>query len=428
MTILALRAEEPNVNFRFSVAADAFPRRPAKHFVLMTFGAFQIGVSACQWKTLRVIEMAQAVNAVVAIQAGFSELLPMFCHEDRILVSVATNTGLDFKGTQVLWVTTLTGKRLLLIIEAMTNQTEAGLCQMGEQFAIQPCWRPPLRGMTILAIRVEHSLMRLRLRVAFAAGVRRSLEVTFFVTASARSFSVLPFQWIGGLAVVEIAHTVEAIMTIQTAFAKIADVLCHEGTIVKGVAVAAYLFGYGISLPPSVTRGAFHRRGVVIHLMPGQAESCHRMIETRQGVLGGVEGASTMVGVAFETTLHLKYTAMQPALDVKLLSDVGVTGQTKSSLSRGKGAVAVAAGLLEIGVGAKVLQGHADDAFFAQRAGAKSQSAILPNRKNQAEQKRQYQNEANGIEKGIAMFHALEKWESVKLGSKCGQSYSRLVH
>jgi hypothetical protein len=26
------------------------------------------------------------------------------------------------------------------------------------------------------------------------------------------------------------------------------------------------------------------------------------------------------------------------------------------------------------------------------------------------------------------MFHALEKWESVKLGSKCGQSYSRLVH
>ena len=105
----------------------------------------------------------------------------------------------------------------------------------------QLCWHPGIGGMAVLALDAKEACMDVRLAVALHACGRRSDEFLVLMTLIAIDLCVAAFQR-EKFGVVEIAHTVDAIVAFQAGAAKLRLVLLHEGRslLAAGMAIDAY--------------------------------------------------------------------------------------------------------------------------------------------------------------------------------------------
>ena len=87
MAILTLQSKAPGMDFRFSMAAGALTRCPFKNLVLVAARTIDRGVHPFQRKNLGMLETAEPVESIVAIQTGRTIALDMIRHKFRSAAS-----------------------------------------------------------------------------------------------------------------------------------------------------------------------------------------------------------------------------------------------------------------------------------------------------------------------------------------------------
>ncbi len=75
VAILALHAEKTSMDRRLGMAAGAGSWRPTEDTVGVAFLAFQGSMSALQREKIIMIEVAEAINAIMAVQACRTKLI-----------------------------------------------------------------------------------------------------------------------------------------------------------------------------------------------------------------------------------------------------------------------------------------------------------------------------------------------------------------
>ena len=75
MAILALQSKASSVDFRFSMAAGALAGCSNKYSFLVAGSTVDRGVHPFQRKNLGVLETAEAVESIMAFQAGWTKLV-----------------------------------------------------------------------------------------------------------------------------------------------------------------------------------------------------------------------------------------------------------------------------------------------------------------------------------------------------------------
>lgn len=127
-----------------------------------------------QGKNLGVVEIAEPVNSIMAVQTARPKLFQVPGHETRptacgwvIPGCMTIYTPLNFKaGIKISGMTILANHRITLVILDMPVQTEPRLLIVFERLAVQECWRPPVLVMAFLTIGWEHGFVNLRFSVA----------------------------------------------------------------------------------------------------------------------------------------------------------------------------------------------------------------------------------------------------------------------
>ncbi len=99
------------------------------------------------------------------------------------------------------------------------------------------------------------------------------------MAASALRLEVLANQGVPGSSVVEVSHPVFTIVAVKAIRSKILHMSLAEARLMAGVAVEAGLVIHFRIVIVFMTRLALHRRGIVIFLMPIQAEGSLGMVE-----------------------------------------------------------------------------------------------------------------------------------------------------
>ena len=85
VAVLALQSEETGMDSRLGMAGNTFGGCANKFLFLVAAGAFQTAVATIEREEPGVIEIAHAVNSVVAIQTIFAEQLPVSLKKIRTL-------------------------------------------------------------------------------------------------------------------------------------------------------------------------------------------------------------------------------------------------------------------------------------------------------------------------------------------------------
>ena len=133
VAVLALQAEESFMDFRLGMALKAFARRRAESLVCMATVAGKLCVRACQGEDFIVVEILHPVYAIVAIQAGWSELGDVLLHKLRPapvcllvhLTGMAGCTGLGLEALDGFGVAARTGKGIFIKVFFVVRQAEA---------------------------------------------------------------------------------------------------------------------------------------------------------------------------------------------------------------------------------------------------------------------------------------------------------------
>ena len=148
-----------------------------KDIVNMTTGTFRLLVFALQGEKIGVIEVAHPVCAIMAIQAGGSELSDVFLHEDRLLrlliwselARMTGDAGLDIELVHAPWMATLAGEWTFVVISRMPRQTETGVRYMIKGLTIQCGRLPRIHTVAGRAVLTKHIAMRIRFSVTACA-------------------------------------------------------------------------------------------------------------------------------------------------------------------------------------------------------------------------------------------------------------------
>ncbi len=115
--------------------------------------------------------------------------------------------------------------------------------------------------------------------MAIATNLRRVFKIIGLMAGSAFRLEVLANQCVPGGSVVEVSHPVFTIVAVQAIRSKILHMCLAEALLMVCVALEAGLVIHDRIVIVFMTRFAFHRRGIVIFLMPIQAEGSLAMVE-----------------------------------------------------------------------------------------------------------------------------------------------------
>jgi hypothetical protein len=215
------------------------------------------------------------------------------------------------------------------------------------------------------------------------------------VTSGACYGGMLPLQKESRGLVLKTDHPVLSIVALGASDPKIQDVLLDESAVLRGVAILATRRGKGeLSLHRMAGR-ALHRRGVVIELVPIQAERGDRVIEANQRICERVELATLVFRVAVVTAFDLLEHGVQAGARLDLKPDRRMAFQAQCSLACFQRLVAESAVLLEFCVRSVSLQDSAGAAHRAERSRTERQSAAAPQRRSQP-CKQDYQDHESG--------------------------------
>lgn len=285
MTILAFQAKEPGMDFWFCMALDTFHWRAGEPFFSMTGGAISHCMLTIQNKGIRMVEVVHPVNAVVALGAGIAKLLAVVADEFGIVLAVAGDAGRQIELPDIFNVTGGTSHRFVFVGCCMSNQAEPGVGCVIELLAIQPGGDPPCGSMAIPTGRGEDPQVGSRLRMARGAIVRhpRVTPIGIFrwiMTIHTKYLIMFALQRETGGIMIETLHPISAVVTGQAVVPNLLDVLLRKGRIMIGMTGFARLIGNReILLAVGMAGFTGNRGGVIIHLMPIQAEAGHRMIK-----------------------------------------------------------------------------------------------------------------------------------------------------
>jgi hypothetical protein len=171
VTVLALQAEETGVDFWLSMALDAFRFCACKFLLQVAGGTFDVSMSTFEWKKTGMIEIAHAVSAIMALQACIAKLFAVPLEETHSLLAagMAVYAGLQIHNLQTKFMAIKTGHRLVLVVNPVTSQAEAGEFCVFEGFALQRGWHPTGRGMAFAACSWEETLMCFGLHMTLSA-------------------------------------------------------------------------------------------------------------------------------------------------------------------------------------------------------------------------------------------------------------------
>ncbi len=137
------------MDLRFGVASRAFLGYAPEDFLLMAICAVDLGVRAVQWEDLGVIEIAQPVDAVVAIQASRAELFLVFPHKFGFLfilwaagfTAVAGRANLQVEGLEArVRMAALAGDRFAGVIFCVPLEAESGQRSVLERLPFPVRW------------------------------------------------------------------------------------------------------------------------------------------------------------------------------------------------------------------------------------------------------------------------------------------------
>ncbi len=181
----------------------------------------------------------------------------------------------------------------------MLHQAKAGLDVVLEGRIAESRWCPTIRRVTGFTGGVEQPRVNGGFGVTGNTLRGKFIKLVIQVTSCTIGCSMLAFEWEFCLAVVEIGHAIHTVMTGQAVEAKFLLVLRHERSVVSGVASGAG-FLCDAEVVCGVATGTWQEGGVVVYLVPDQAEGGHGMIEVFQPGAGGVKIPSAVVGVAGE--------------------------------------------------------------------------------------------------------------------------------
>lgn len=157
------------------------------------------------------------------------------------------------------------------------------------------------------------------------------------------------------LFMIKVGHAVCAVVAGQASGAKLLLVGGHEEGIMAVVAVGTGLDVDGEAVFCGVTVGANDGGGVIVHLMPDEAEGGHGMIEVRQPREGRVKVPPAMVRVAGAAGDVRIERGVKTGWGVQLFTDFGMTCDAQGGLFCIKRLVTGVAGF-DFGVGGDATQ------------------------------------------------------------------------
>ena len=199
------------------------------------------------------VEIAQAVDSVVTIQAGASKQLLVADHKTSRLAGVAIYAAGNNFTLDIILVAADAGENQSLEVEHMPVQCERGAGGVVKVGSFQERWDPGLEGMTVLAIIAEKAQVDIRFvmaayafprgickRVSCLCGNSHPLSV-FTMTGRTTGRGMPAFQREPGSIVVKASQTIYTIMTIQTTLAKFTDMALNVFGLMTGMTVPAGL-------------------------------------------------------------------------------------------------------------------------------------------------------------------------------------------
>lgn len=284
-------------------------------------------------------------------------------HQTVFYARMAGDAPLYIEGCKVLAMAAGAVEWLVIGIFLVTYQAEAGCYSMIEVNGFQLCRQPTCGGVALLASRIEKSPVDFRLGVAVCASGRRVQEgIVAWATIMGSDFTKLmachtiylpmdAVDWKTCILVVEAHHAVLSIMAQQACVAMALGMLAHERCIPARMAVHTRAVREGEAIFIHMAGAAVDRLGVVVHLMPIQAEICVFVSEMRMSALGDIKISPVMVCMAVRTLVCVLNAPVSACLCGDLLCDVGVARQTKLHLRSIQGRMAKLAALLKFGMG-----------------------------------------------------------------------------
>jgi hypothetical protein len=319
MTILAFKAEETGMDGRLSMALHAFRGGVAHPAVEVTIAAGDLRMAAIQRKDYSVIESTHPVAAVMTLQTGRSHLLLVLLHESRVVLGMTLRTHLNIQGGQPGGVTAGATEGLLIIAQGMMRQVKSRISLVVEITPFQACRLPGNHSVAKAALRFEQTQMLVWFGMTVCTFTGNIVEQVFNV----RSFHQLPtaglgenvalatsqrsmsaFQRKSRSSVVKMRHAIQTIVTGETNFAKILNMLGDEDGIMIPMTKDAALRRKGKGrVVGKMTLLTDHQACVKIHLMPYQTKAGGCMIKERQSSDGEIKITAAMVGVAIGALL-----------------------------------------------------------------------------------------------------------------------------
>jgi hypothetical protein len=152
VAVLTLSAEEPQVDFRFSMALFTKRRYTSEALVDMTPFASELRMSAVQGEDFIMIKSLHSVEAIVAAEARGAELIDVVPQESRVFSCVAGTAGFHGDLADVDAMAVLTGDPPPVEIESVVFQGKAGRHLMGKGRAVEGGRQPGYGRMTATAI------------------------------------------------------------------------------------------------------------------------------------------------------------------------------------------------------------------------------------------------------------------------------------
>ena len=179
MAILAGTAYEPGMDGRIFVIGHAGHGRASEMLLGMAVLTLRLGVLTLQGVGLRMVELCNLVDTVVAGQAILVVSVYMRLHEISLMYCMALLAGGQIGMLHIDWVAALAGERLIVVGAGMMRQSEPDRGQGGvsERFAAQGGRRPSRCRVARITFLGKHPLVHGRLGMAPGTATRRSFQI-----------------------------------------------------------------------------------------------------------------------------------------------------------------------------------------------------------------------------------------------------------
>jgi hypothetical protein len=154
---------------------------------------------------------------------------------------------------------------------------------------------------------------------------RCSFELTVDMTCRAADLGVHSVQKKAGCVMIEIRHSVCAIMTGYTIISKIQDMVCNEDWIFAGMACFACLGDEFKTMINMMAARAVQWHHIIVELMPLQTKTCQRVVEKTEGSHGWVEVPAAVIRMTIPALFNFRDYEVGTRLFLNLRVDPSVT-------------------------------------------------------------------------------------------------------